>query len=49
MTTISKIKNLLLGTALMTTLSCPLMAASTSGTTNVTVNKIYRKFYLFYI
>jgi hypothetical protein len=38
MTTISKIKNLLLCTALMTTLSCPLMAASTSGTTNVTVN-----------
>ena len=37
MTTINKIRNLLIGAALMTTISNPLMAASTSGTTNVTV------------
>ncbi|NTW55653.1 MAG: hypothetical protein HGB20_01250 [Chlorobiaceae bacterium] len=33
----NKIRNLLIGAALMTTISNPLMAASTSGTTNVTV------------
>ncbi len=37
MTTISKIRNLLIGAALMITASNPLLAASTSGTTNVTV------------
>ncbi|NTW10218.1 MAG: hypothetical protein HGA26_02530 [Chlorobiaceae bacterium] len=33
----SKIKNLLIGAVLMTTLSSPLLGATTSGTTNVTV------------
>jgi hypothetical protein len=37
MTTISKIKNLIISTAILTTISGPLMAATTSGTTNVTV------------
>jgi hypothetical protein len=38
MTTINRIKNLLLGTLLLLSISSPAVAASTSGTTSVTVN-----------